>query len=96
MSAHNACCAPCLTVEILAPVLGAEIQCPAVGVAFQPPIARDAGAIDPYTGEYTVVPSQETQVLHTNGLRMLNDVTIAPIPSNYGLVTWNGYSLRIS
>lgn len=50
----------------------------------------------PYTGEYTVTPSAETQTLETNGLRMTDNITINPIPSNYGLITWNGSTITVS
>lgn len=49
-----------------------------------------------YEGDYAVTPSSSEQVLHTNGLRMTGDITVAPIPQNYGLVTWNGAFLTIS
>lgn len=49
-----------------------------------------------YTGAYTVTPTQSTQVLSTNGLMMTNNVTVNPIPSNYGLITWNGAILTVS
>lgn len=49
-----------------------------------------------YEGEYTVTPTQQTQVLQTHGKRMTRDVTINPIPSNYGLITWNGATLTVS
>ena len=52
--------------------------------------------VDDYTGVYTVTPSAETQVLQANGLRMLDNVTINPIPNNYGLITWNGSTLTVS
>lgn len=52
--------------------------------------------VDDYTGEYEVTPSAEAQTLQTNGLRMLDNVTINPIPSNYGLITWNGSTLTVS
>ncbi len=51
---------------------------------------------DPYTGDYEVTPSSETQTLSTNGLFMQADVIINPIPSNYGLITWNGSTLTVS
>jgi hypothetical protein len=50
----------------------------------------------PYSREYTVTPSAETQVLETEGLMMAHNVTINPIPSNYGLITWNGSTLTVS
>lgn len=52
--------------------------------------------VDDYTGEYEVTPSDEAQTLQTNGLRMLDNVTINPIPSNYGLITWDGITLTVS
>ena len=49
-----------------------------------------------YTGAYEVTPTQSTQILETNGLKMTDNVTINPIPSNYGLITWNGSTLTVS
>ncbi len=49
-----------------------------------------------YTGSYTVTASAETQTLETNGLVMSEDITINPIPNNYGLITWNGSYLTVS
>lgn len=51
---------------------------------------------DPYQGSYEVTPTQETQVLETRYLVMNQNVTINPIPSNYGLITWNGATLTVS
>lgn len=51
---------------------------------------------DPFTGAYEVTPSSETQVLETNNLRMTDNVTINPIPNNYGLITWNGSIITVS
>ena len=64
-------------------------------------ISGQAGAFlplypDPYTGPFEVTPSGETQVLNTSGLMMPQSVTINPIPSNYGLITWNGSTLTVS
>ena len=55
-----------------------------------------AGEYDNYEGPYEVTPGPETQVLETNGKVMINNVTVKPIPQNYGLVTWNGSVLTIS
>ena len=51
---------------------------------------------DPYLGETEVTPSAETQILPTDGLMMTSNVTVNPIPSNYGLITWNGSTLTVS
>lgn len=52
--------------------------------------------VDDYTGEYEVTPSAEAQTLQTNGLRMIDNLTINPIPSNYGRIAWNGLGIRVS
>lgn len=49
-----------------------------------------------YEGEYEVTPSDETQTLDTDSLYMRGNITINPIPSNYGLITWNGSVLTVS
>lgn len=49
-----------------------------------------------YSREYIVTPSSETQTLDTEGLMMTRNITINPIPSNYGLITWNGSTLTVS
>lgn len=61
-----------------------------MGIGFGNPVARDYVERDPYTGEYTVTPSAEAVVLNTNGLRMTDNITVNPIPSNFGRITWNG------
>lgn len=57
-----------------------------------------SGVLDgmPYEGSYEVVPSAEPQELPTSGLVMRGNVTVGAIPSNYGLVTWNGSVLTVS
>lgn len=51
---------------------------------------------DPYTGEYEVTPSGETQILATANHGMTRNVIVNPIPSNYGRITWNGAILTVS
>lgn len=51
---------------------------------------------DTYQGQMEVTPSVETQTLETANLMMLEDITIKPIPSNYGLITWDGSTLTVS
>ena len=52
--------------------------------------------VDPYEGPYEVTPTQETQILATEMLLATEDIIVNPIPSNYGLITWNGSVLRVS
>lgn len=50
----------------------------------------------PYTGVMEVTPSAEEQVLLTKGLMMTDHVHVNPIPSNYGLITYNGSIITVS
>lgn len=49
-----------------------------------------------YEGEYTFTPSEETQVAPTGAHWLAEDITIAPIPTNYGLITWDGHKITVS
>lgn len=59
-------------------------------------IAYEQHGHETYTGDYTVTPSKEEQVLETKSKLMRENVIIEPIPSNYGLITWNGSVLTVS
>ena len=67
-----------------------------MGINVSSPVAREILDTLPYEGEYIINPNTETQILLTKNLRMINNLVINPIPSNYGLVTWNGSFLVIS
>jgi len=49
-----------------------------------------------YPGPYEVTPTQGTQILETANLQLEENVIVNPIPSNYGLITWNGSYLTVS
>lgn len=49
-----------------------------------------------YEGAYEVTPSEAAQTLATSGEVLDGDIVIAPIPANYGLITWNGVTLTVS
>lgn len=49
-----------------------------------------------YDGPVTVVPGPETQVLETQYMTVMDRITVAPIPKNYGLITYNGRTITVS
>lgn len=49
-----------------------------------------------YTGETNITPSTSEQVLNTAEKVVTRNIVINPIPSNYGLITWNGSTLTVS
>ena len=76
--------------------MGVSVKPPSMATGFGNPIARDYVERPAYEGDYTITPSAEEQILVTRNLRMTDNITINPIPSNYGLITWNGSTLTVS
>ena len=59
-------------------------------------LAPMTGDVPAYAGPYEVTPSAEKQTLRTAGRLPSGDIVVNPIPSNYGLITWNGSVLTVS
>lgn len=59
-------------------------------------IAVETRAGEHYHGPIDITPSDQEQILATADLFMDTDIRVAPIPSNYGLITWNGATLIVS
>ena len=49
-----------------------------------------------YEGVYQVTPSDREQQLPTANKLLTANVVINPIPSNYGLITYNGSTITVS
>lgn len=49
-----------------------------------------------YTGETEFTPTQQAQIVFTSGKVVLDNITINPIPSNYGLVTYHANIITIT
>lgn len=49
-----------------------------------------------YEGICEVTPGQEAVTLATAGLVMLQDITVNPIPQEYGRISWDGSRLTVS
>lgn len=49
-----------------------------------------------YEGETTFTPSAEMQTIPTGHTVLLSDITINPIPSNYGRITYSGGIISIT
>ena len=55
-----------------------------------------AGIEKEYHGVYEVTPSEQTQTLQTTNRVLTDNIVIDPIPSNYGLITYNGSVITVS
>lgn len=51
---------------------------------------------DYYEGPYAVTPDRTTQTLPIDNKTALHDIVVNPIPSCYGLITWDGSTLTVS
>lgn len=49
-----------------------------------------------YRGPAEFTPSQEIQTIEIANMTSLTDITINPIPQNYGLITWDGSTITVS
>lgn len=51
---------------------------------------------DKYEGSYVFDPTTEIQEIQIKDKVATQNIIINPIPSNYGLITWDGNALTIS
>ena len=63
-------------------------------VSFTPFI--EVPLVDYYDGDYSITPTDQTQTIPIIGKTARQNITIDPIPNNYGLITWNGAVLTVS
>lgn len=65
------------------------------GVALNIGAAYKVSEGDLYHGEYEFTPNNETQTVHTQDKLLLQNITINPVPSNYGKISWDGSNIMI-
>lgn len=49
-----------------------------------------------YDGAYEWTPTGTVQIIEIADKKALENITINPVPQNYGLITWNGSTLTVS
>ena len=59
-------------------------------------VASIAGRLPVYDGPTEITPGEETITLDTNQHALRSNITIGAIPSNYGLITWDGHTITVS
>lgn len=85
-----------LSVSFHPQSLSVSVDPATLHIGFGAPVARTAVERDPYEGDYAITPGADPVLLSTKDKRMTDDLVINPIPSNYGLITWNGSTLTVS
>lgn len=53
------------------------------------------GTAAAYLGPTVVIPNEETQILETARLVVPENITVMPIPSNWGRISWNGLYILV-
>lgn len=74
--------------------VGVRVTPAFMGLDIGPPVAVER--VPQYEGEYDITPSATEQILETAGKQLAGDIHIAPIPSNYGLISYNGSYITVS
>lgn len=59
-------------------------------------IQAGGGEVQWYNGPYSFTPSREAQTIPINHLTARQNITIDPIPQQYGLITYNGSTITVS
>ena len=49
-----------------------------------------------YEGDYEITPSEEVQTLPTANRQLARNIVVAPIPKNYGRITYSGGGIIIT
>lgn len=49
-----------------------------------------------YEGNYEITPSEEVQTLPTANRMLARNIVVAPIPKNYGRITYSGGGIIIT
>lgn len=90
-----------MAVEIIAPggtavAVSTAWTVDAVSAVASVDVVANAAVMPSYRGSYEVTPAAQPQVLPTGGLMMERDLTVGAIPSNYGLITYDGSTITVS
>ena len=59
-------------------------------------VGAEIYASSAYHGDYSVTPTNQAQTLPTAGHTLRGDIVVEAIPSNYGLITYNGSIITVS
>lgn len=87
-----------MTVEltVVTDTIEMGVTTDALSFGVESPIVVQAVTIPVYEGAYELTPTAEAQTIPVHGFRFEEDLIIDPIPSNYGLITWDGVTLTVS
>lgn len=85
-----------LSAVFVQPKLNVTFKAATVQTSTGTPVARDYVERPAYEGATEITPSETEQILQTKNFRMTENITVNPIPPNYGLITWDGSTITVS
>jgi len=59
-------------------------------------VVTDQSLIPVYSNDTDIIPMSFPQTVSTAGRFLNSNITVNAIPSNYGLITFDGYALTVS
>ena len=83
-------------VIITPQIVGVDVIANELDAVIGFPIIREISGGEIYDGDYVITPTNEDQTFPTYGKLMARDLVVEKIPSNYGLISWNGAVLTVS
>lgn len=92
--AHDTCC--CLDLELEDDALTLDVADSALEWGSDEYVRVVNANVGEYDGPYEATPTSAAQTFDTTGKLMVREFTVNPIPSNWGLITWNGSTLTVS
>lgn len=92
--ADSCCC--CIDLEIEESALALDVAETSLTWGTDEYVRVVTADAEEYEGPYEATPTQETQTFTTTARLMARDFVVNPIPSNWGLITWNGSVLTVS
>lgn len=92
--AHDTCC--CLDLELAEDALAFDVAEAALEWGEDEYVRVVNATADEYAGPYEATPTASAQTFPTTGKLMTADFVVNPIPSNWGLITWNGSTITVS
>ena len=85
-----------MTVSVSMVTFPMSVSVSEISLAVNPSAEYRMVSADVYDGQYEFTPTQQTQTVATFDKLLTQNITINPIPSDYGKITWNGSILTVS
>ena len=87
---------PLVRIRSGTPIKIESVECDTVEHLVEVRTMRMAYPADRYRGEYVFTPNTETQIVPIAGKIAERNITINPIPPDWGHITWDGSVLTVS